>query len=153
NEAVEGVQDRARDAAVERVVDLLQPPPQRQEESEITSLFGGLGFPMGSRGSSAAHDEPDSEARVERDRKRAEQIERIRDRLREQVRTGVIDQRKVDLEVEEGPSVAFMPAFSDAGMEEIGVNLGEMFGNLAPKRRRKRTVTIAEAREILTAEE
>src|SRR5262245_23701144 len=156
SEAVEGVQDRAREAAIERVVDLLQPPPQRQEESDYSlsgTIFGSLGFPMGSRGASTPHEEPESEGRAERERKRAEQIERIRDRLREQVRTGVIEERKVELEVEEGPSVAFMPAFSDAGMEEIGVNLGEMFGNLAPKRRRKRTVTVAEAREILTAEE
>src|SRR5438093_7385122 len=103
NEAVEGVQEGARAAAVERVVDLLQPPPQRHEDNDISSLFGGLGFPMATRGTSAAQEEPESEGRADRDRKRAEQIERIRDRLRDQVRTGVIDERKVELEVEEGP--------------------------------------------------
>src|SRR5437762_4283474 len=46
-----------------------------------------------------------------------------------------------------------MPAFSDSGMEEIGVNLGEMFGNLAPRKRHKRSVAVREAKEILAAEE
>jgi len=151
-EQVEGVKERAREAALERVVDLLQPPPQRNDENEITNIFGNLGFPMGARGGSARPSE-DEDAHTAREHKRVEQVERIRERLREQVRMGVIDDRPVELEVEEGPSVAFMPAFSDSGMEEIGVNLGEMFGNLAPRKRHKRSVPVREAKEILAAEE
>jgi ATP-dependent HslUV protease ATP-binding subunit HslU len=151
-EHVEAVQDRAHDAAMERIVDLLQPPHRREEESELTHIFSGLGLPMGSR-TETSTPAAESDLRSERERKRVEQVERIRERLREQIRMGVIDDRSVELELEEGPTVAFMPAFSDAGMEEIGVNLGEMFGNLAPRRRRKRTVTVREAKEILAGEE
>src|SRR5262245_29105293 len=56
-EHVEAVQDPAREAAVDRVVDLLQPPPQRSEESDLSTFFGGLGFPMGSRGSPTTQDD------------------------------------------------------------------------------------------------
>lgn len=155
-EAIASVQEPAREAAVGRIVDLLQPPHQPREETAdyAQNLFSSLGFPIGGRGAPrpAAEDEEEDE-RGQRERKRAERVERIRESLRQQVRMGVIDDRTVELEVEEGASVAFMPAFSDQGMEEIGVNLGEMFGNLAPKRRRKRTVTVREAKEILAAEE
>src|SRR5207248_1864117 len=82
SEQVEAVKERARDAAVDRVVDLLQPPPQRNEEGDISNIFGNLGFPMGARGGSPrASDEDDGHA--VRERKRIEQIERIRVRLRE----------------------------------------------------------------------
>ncbi len=43
--------------------------------------------------------------------------------------------------------------FSGAGMEEMGINLQDMFGNILPKRKRKRKLTVAEARKLLAQEE
>src|SRR4051812_28397373 len=124
-EHVAGVQESAREQAMERIVDLLQ-PPHRTEENDFSANPAGLlssWVMMGGRSGSSAEQSPEeNEERHERDRKRSETVERIRTRLREQVRMGVIDDRPVELEVEEGPTVSFMPAFSDAGMEEIGVN-------------------------------
>jgi ATP-dependent HslUV protease ATP-binding subunit HslU len=95
---------------------------------------------------------PPSAEETEAQRKRHEQTERIRARLREQVLMGVLDDRRIEIEVEEA-AVATMPAFSEAGMEEITFNLGDMLGGMFPKRKRKRSVTIREAREILALEE
>jgi ATP-dependent HslUV protease ATP-binding subunit HslU len=49
--------------------------------------------------------------------------------------------------------MAFSPVFTNQGMEEFGVNLQDMLGNMFPGRKRTRSVTVAEAREILTVEE
>ncbi len=155
-EQLEAVKERAREQAVDRIVDLMQPPPQRGEERDYSNVMRSFNFFMGGRPEPSGEDDDEEEeedGRSERDRKRAETIERIRTRLREQLRMGVLDDKTVELDLEEGPTVAFMPAFSDAGMEEIGVNLGEMFGNLAPKKRRRRSLTVREAKELLATEE
>ena len=72
--------------------------------------------------------------------------------MREQLLMGVLDDRRVEIEIEES-AVAHMPAFSEAGMEEITFNIGDMLGGMFPKRKRKRNVTVREAREILAGEE
>ena len=48
---------------------------------------------------------------------------------------------------------AMMQVFGPMGMEEMGLNLQDMFGNLTGKKRKKRRAKVSEAREILTNEE
>jgi ATP-dependent HslUV protease ATP-binding subunit HslU len=143
SEKMEEVQEQARGLAEERVLDLLQPLPQQERGS------GGMGpfsFMMSGQEHAAS---PEME---ENFRRRQEQAERVRTRLREQLLMGAMDDRRVEIEVEES-AVAHMPAFSEAGMEEITFNLGDMLGGMFPKRKRKRNVSVREAREILTTEE
>jgi ATP-dependent HslUV protease ATP-binding subunit HslU len=142
-EKTEEVKPRAREAADERILDLLHPLPQRESSYQPNLL---LGFGGGEQRTTTPEED-------ERQKKRVEQAERIRARLREQLAMGVLDDRKVEVEVEEGPSMAFAPVFSNQGMEEFGMNLQEMLGNLPHGRKRKRTVTVAEARELLVLEE
>ncbi|MCC2671184.1 MAG: ATP-dependent hsl protease ATP-binding subunit hslU [Armatimonadetes bacterium] len=49
--------------------------------------------------------------------------------------------------------MAFAPVFSNQGMEEFGMNLQDMLGNLSQSKKRRRTVTVGEARELLIQEE
>jgi ATP-dependent HslUV protease ATP-binding subunit HslU len=46
-----------------------------------------------------------------------------------------------------------MEIISGSGVEEMGVNLQDMFGNMLPKKKKRKKLSIAEARKILTAEE
>jgi ATP-dependent HslUV protease ATP-binding subunit HslU len=137
------VRERAREAAEDRLLDLLHPMPER--ESNPGNLFGGL-FGGGERSSSSPDDE-------ERQKNRVAQAERIRARLREQLAAGALEEKKVELEVEEGGNMAFSPVFSNQGMEEFGMNLQDMLGNAFQARKRKRSVPVSSAREILIAEE
>jgi ATP-dependent HslUV protease ATP-binding subunit HslU len=141
SEKTQEVRGRAEEAATERLLDLLHPMPQR--DSYQPSLFMGFG---GERAAPTTEEE-------ERQRKRVEQAERIRSRLREQLEMGVLDDRKVELEVEETGGMAFTPIFSSQGMEEMGMNLQDMLGNMFPGRKRARSMTVAEAREVLIQEE
>jgi ATP-dependent HslUV protease ATP-binding subunit HslU len=140
-EKTEEVKPKAREAADDRILDLLHPLPQR--ESYQPNLL--LGFGGEQRTTTPEEDE--------RQKKRVEQAERIRSRLREQLAMGVLDDRKVEVDVEEGPSMAFAPVFSNQGMEEFGMNLQDMLGNLSQSKKRRRTVTVGEARELLIQEE
>ncbi len=58
----------------------------------------------------------------------------------------------VELEVTQR-AVPMVEIFSAAGMEEMDINIKDMFGNLFPKKSRKRKVKIGEALEIVAQEE
>jgi ATP-dependent HslUV protease ATP-binding subunit HslU len=147
-EKIEEVKEPADEAAVERILDLLHPTTrgERPEGRDAGFMAGAFGPFFG--GSSSVASEEETEAA----RKRQEQAERVRARLKEQLLLGALDERRVEIEVEES-AVATMPAFSEAGMEEITFNLGDMLGGMFPKRKRKRSVSVREAREILATEE
>ncbi len=81
----------------------------------------------------------------------AEDPAATREKLRERLRSGSLDARFVEIEVEDrsGPSLEM---FTGQGVEEVGINLKEMLPGMFGRKSRRR-VTIAEAREILEGEE
>lgn len=87
---------------------------------------------------------PEEEAR--------ESVSRTRERLRERLRAGDLDARKVELSVT-SKSIPTVEIFSNTGFEEMEVNLQEAFGGLIPPKKKKRKVTVGEARAILYQEE
>ncbi len=75
-----------------------------------------------------------------------------REKMRQMLRQGRFDERFVDLEVNQR-TMPVVEIFSNAGIEEMDINLKEMFGNLFPARTKRRKVKISEARELLMQEE
>ncbi len=75
-----------------------------------------------------------------------------RDKLRRQLREGVLDDREIEIEVAEQstPSIEVM---TPQGMEEVGFNLKEMFGSFGKKTTKPRKLRIPEALELLEQEE
>ena len=101
----------------------------------IGNIFGG-----------PIHPEPGSDDSEESRNKDAE-IRRRRVWLRDQLAKGVLDKELVEIEVEEtNPNVG-------AGLEEMGIDMSAILGSIMPKKTKKRKVTIAEARRVLTQEE
>jgi len=138
----EEVQDRARELAEERILDILIPP---EDEGQ-------------SRAGDGARDEPGFTAHQTEE---APQVEgeqeslrrRTRQKFRDKLERGDLDDREIEIEVS-SDSQSMMQMFGPMGMEEMGVNLEELFGNLGGgNQRKKRRVTVEEAREILTQEE
>jgi ATP-dependent HslUV protease ATP-binding subunit HslU len=75
-----------------------------------------------------------------------------REKLRQLLRSGKLDERTVELET----SYRNMPVievFSATGLEEMELNLKEMFGNLFPKKTKKQKLKVPQALELLTQEE
>jgi ATP-dependent HslUV protease ATP-binding subunit HslU len=75
-----------------------------------------------------------------------------KERMREMLRAGELEEREVELELPErqGPTLEI---FSPQGIEEMGVSLKDLMGNLMPKRTRARRVKVGQAREILRDDE
>lgn len=80
------------------------------------------------------------------------QMERVRERFRRKLTAGELDDHNVEIEVTD-TQPKMVEIFSSAGIEEMGINLQDMLGNMMPRRSKKRSVTVREARKILTASE
>lgn len=81
-----------------------------------------------------------------------EQYTRTRDKLRDQLRQGHLDERQVELDTQH-VQTPVVEVFSPAGMEELGLNVQEMLGGLLPKKTKRRRVSIEVARRIVQQEE
>ena len=75
-----------------------------------------------------------------------------RDKMKRLLRMGELEQRYVELETEESTMPA-MEVMTPPGAEDMGLNLKDMFGNLFPKKTKRRRLKIEEAREILIEQE
>lgn len=78
--------------------------------------------------------------------------QKTREKLRAQLRSGALDQRTIDVNTQDR-SNATIDFIGGQGMEEMGVNLRDMFGNMFPNKTVNRRVTVAEAREFLIRDE
>ena len=79
-------------------------------------------------------------------------MEKTRERFRERLRAGKLEDKTVDIEVEEKhfPSLEM---FTPQGVEEVGINIKDMMPGLFGGRRQQQKTTVAEAREILKQQE
>ena len=77
---------------------------------------------------------------------------KTRERLRDQLRAGNLDQRMIELEVTTD-AVPMMQVLGPIGLDEMGMNIQDLFGSMIPKKQKKRKMTIAEARVMLHQEE
>jgi ATP-dependent HslUV protease ATP-binding subunit HslU len=136
SEKVKEVEEKADELAIERLVNVFRPRRQNAPApSPISILFGG--------GQAQPMSESEEAFSVR---------EQERDELRERIRRGDLDDKFVEIEIEESaPSVIEM--FTNAGMEEVGVNFQDILGGILPKRRKKRNVKISEAKVIFAKEE
>ncbi|MFB6247864.1 MAG: ATP-dependent protease ATPase subunit HslU [Salinibacter sp.] len=138
----EDVQDRARELAEERILDILIPPEdQRSGRPGDGASDDGTGFQV----------EPAEDAEAGAGERSLRQ--RTREKFRDKLERGDLDDREIEIEVSSDSS-SMMQVFGPMGMEEMGVDLQELFGNLGGGQTQKtRRVTVEEAREILTQEE
>ena len=146
-EREDDVQDQAEQRAEERLLDLLlppvdqgPPPPQGEEKQEQRVWFAGPG----------GQAQPVTEDAQTRERR-----ERTRDKFRQLLRDGKLEEREVEVEVSQSMPIENMMVPMGGGMDGGGMdgNLMDMLQDWLPKRTRRRTVTVAEARRILVQDE
>lgn len=131
-EMQERVKEKAAEGVENRILDILIPPVKKT----------GVGFNSGS-GS------PDFDPAKASD---SELNERTRERFREKLQKGELEDREIEVEVKTKKS-PMMQVFGPGGMEEMGVNLQDMLGGIGKGNKSKRKLPIKEAREILLEEE
>ena len=134
----------------ERLLDILLPPLP----ASPTPAAGEQAVAGGSRPLFVVSSKGDVTARAsEADSDDAERRGRTREKLRQQLRDGQLEERDVEIEVQE-QSYPFLDMLQPPqGMEGPDVNFGEMLREMLPKKKKRRTVHLHEARRVLVDEE
>ena len=133
-EKIEEVAEKAELNVEERLLDILLPPPRSS-----TSLYDF---------DSPTTDEPPSTESTTGD----EQFQRSRDKFRTQLRSGKLDNRLVEIEVRE-KNFPVIELAGPQGIEEMGINMKDMLGNMFQGRSKRRKMRVDEAMEYLMQEE
>jgi ATP-dependent HslUV protease ATP-binding subunit HslU len=81
----------------------------------------------------------------------SDSADRSREKLRERLRAGKLDERQVEIDVKDrGPTFEIA---TNAGIEEMGINIKDILPNMFGQRSRKRKMRVAEAMDYLVQEE
>ena len=119
------------------LLDLLAPLPSRESgKNPFAMLMGGFG--------------------VQRDddafERRLEEAERKREDVRARLVAGELEDTIFEVSIED-KTPPMLEVFSGAGVEEMGINMQDLFGGIFPRKVRRRRVPIREARKIIAQEE
>ncbi len=83
---------------------------------------------------------------------RAESLERTRDKLKRKLRQGELDDRYIEVSIKQSRTPQ-VEVFSDQGMDQMGIDMGNMLGNIFPSKEETKRVKIEEARDLLFDQE
>ena len=132
SEEQEHVKVRAAELAEERLLDILLPP--KPAEKKVEDMLA---------------DRP-------LDAEQADlplPVDTTREKIRRLLHEGKLDSRSVEIEIQEVRPGPMIEIFSSSGVEDMGMNIKEMFGNIFPQKKKVRKVKVPEAIELLTQEE
>ena len=133
------VQEKAEKMAEERLLNYLVPSPRKKgrlSRSPLDILWG------------PSEENNDNDL----DNERLKEAEEERLIVAQKLKRWELEDRIVEIDVVEKP-MSFLEIVSGSGVEEMGINLQDLFGGMMPKNKKKRKMTVAEARQYLAAEE
>ena len=125
-EEMQRVEEKAAENAEERLLDLLLPHPPNASENELSGRLDDLG---------------------------QQHYQKTREKFRAYFRDGKLDERFVELEVQDGGNLPMIEVVSGSGMEDMGIHVKDMLGNLFPQRKKRRKAKVPDAYKALVQEE
>jgi ATP-dependent HslUV protease ATP-binding subunit HslU len=135
NGRIAEVEDRARTAATNRIVDTLVEAEEHAQKPPNTAAPNDAGAP------DVPGDSPSQRQR-----------RLVRRRIERRLAASKLEDKLIDIEVEE-PFQPALEGFAGTGLEEVGTSLSDFFSQMAPPRRRSKRMTVADARTALIEEE
>ncbi|WP_416198052.1 MAG: ATP-dependent protease ATPase subunit HslU [Sporanaerobacter sp.] len=136
-EEITKVFDKGKAMAENRIIELLAPYPKqkRNTDNPLEMLFGNL--------------EVD-----DKNEKNEEYIyiNNSREELRKRLERGELEDQLVEIELEESLN-STVEFFSELGIEEFNINMNDILEDIIPKKKKKKKITVREARKILEAQE
>ena len=130
---IDEIAEKAELNVEERILDLLLPPARPSSFYDFDS--------------STVDEETNND-----DQNRDEQFQRTREKLRTQLRSGKLDNRLIEIEVRE-KNFPVIELAGPQGVEEMGINMKDMLGNMFQGRSKRRKMRVDEAMEYLLQEE
>lgn len=134
-EKMETVQEQAKVAAEERIIDLLVPRDKKKEPEQPQNPFMALLSP--------GQQNQDQETEEEKEERYS-----TYEAIRLQLKNGLLEDQMVEIEVEESANAGM-----DLSSMGIDFNMNDMLGSILPKKTKRRKLTVREARRVLEQEE
>jgi len=160
------VEEIAENNVEERLLDLLLPPapPKSKPVKKHTALDDILSSAMDmmktdSDEKSEAEPESEPEPQPEEIIESAPtddgvaRASRTREKFRAKLKAGLLEDYEVEIKTSDRSGGGLMQVFGPMGIEEMGINLQEMIGPMMPNKKKKRKVSVGEARNLLLGEE
>jgi ATP-dependent HslUV protease ATP-binding subunit HslU len=127
--------------AEERILDVLLPPVSAP--SSAPGFDGMQPYSMNNEG--------DGSTLISQEQEKKE--DSTREKFREMLRQGKLDEREVELDLAESHSTPMVEIMTTSGMEDMQSNLQDAFSKIFPKKKKKRKIKIPDALKGLTQEE
>ena len=121
---------------------------ERAEEDLLDLLLPPLTFARRNTGSATAETPAAADTGVSGEERR----KHTRERFRGMLRKGELEEKLVEVEVKQ-PKTQVLGMFAGMGLEEMDSNLSNMFSNIFPEKKKRKKVTVGEARTILEEQE
>lgn len=139
NEKMADVEERAKELAQLRIIELLAPLPEKEGgvRNPFEMIFGGT---------------KQEQVVDEEYEQRVKRLQMERNYLKARLAAGELENEYMEIEVDD-VSAPVVEVFSGSGVEEMGINLQDVLGGIFPKKKKHRKVTIREARKILIQQE
>jgi ATP-dependent HslUV protease ATP-binding subunit HslU len=138
SEKIDEITDKAEVNVEERILDLLLPPPKSALASDYFDFD--------------EEEESENPSAIPTTAPRDENFQRTREKLRAQLRGGKLDNRIVEIEVRE-KNFPTIELAGPQGVEEMGINMKDMLGNIFQGRTKRRKMRVDEAMDYLMQEE
>ncbi len=142
NERMEIVRDKAISNANDQLVEAIYPLPRRKQRTA-----NPLGFLF--QAAPAQEEVPVEDVNY---KERLQQAREEQTRIKERLINNELEEKMVEIEVEERKP-PMVELFTGQGMEEMGINLQDVLGNIIPAKKKKKRVSVNEARKVLEHEE
>lgn len=126
------VQAKAEELADERVLDILIPPVRKTKNAPVV--------------------QENEEQPANGEENGAYQNQKTREWMKLKLKSGEMDDKMIEFDSQAQTSIG-MQVLGPFGMDDMGINIQEIMGNIMPKKRKKRKTTVKEARSIMAQEE
>jgi len=138
NQKMENIKEKAEAAAEERILDILLPHKKKKPQNPLGLFFAGQ------------NDEDEEKALAEIDQD--DSMVKTREKFRQKLREGKLEHIQIEVEVEDSKfsGIGFLPGM---GNEDIAIQIQDVFGNILPKKTKKKKTTVQEARKLFVQEE
>lgn len=138
-EKTEKVKDKAENLANERIIEILVPSPKKAKnlKNPLDMLFTN---------------QNQNQQQYKEEQPNEDDIYQKRRSIKFKLLSGELEEEIIEIEVEDS-SPSMLELFSGSGVEQMGLNMQDMLGNLLPKKTKKRKLPIKEARKYLIQEE
>lgn len=134
-------EDKAKELAIERIAEHLAPSPKKK--NDIINPFGYLFSPQ-----RESHQYQDDD--LEKDYNDDNYLKR--EQIKKQIKNGLLDDMFIEIEVEDNSSAPF-DIIAGGNLDDLNINLQDMLGNIFPKKKKRKKVTIKEALRVFQQEE